>query len=370
MSFWQLILKNLFRQRMRTTLTVAGISIGITTVVALGVIADGLMSSAAEVLTTAGSDFMVGQRGSADLTFSTVTEEEWQLIAERSDVERAVGALITVTRVGGNPYFVAIGVDPVQLESVPLIIESGRVLARETRDEIMIGYKAAKSLNLDIGDTLELENMAFQVVGVYRTGNLWQDGGAYAPLKTLQELGGRQGVVTAVFVSVRQGFDSDSVADAIETEQPALVAIRSAAEYGEIDQGTSIIGAANTAISLLAVGIGAIGVMNTMLMSIFERTKEIGILRAVGWSGSRILRMILGESMLLCVVAAGTGSLLGVALSRAVTMTSVKNLIQPQYSVEIFIRALFVAVLVAVVGAAYPAFRALRLTPMEALRHD
>jgi putative ABC transport system permease protein len=125
MSFLTLILKNLFRQRMRTGLTTLGISIGITTVIALGVIVDGLMTSAGQILTTAGSDFMVGQRGSADLTFSTVTEDEVAAIAARPDVERAIGTLITISRVGDNPFFVAIGIDPLDLQTVPLGLLAG-----------------------------------------------------------------------------------------------------------------------------------------------------------------------------------------------------------------------------------------------------
>lgn len=370
MSFMTLIMKNLVRQRMRTALTALGIAIGITTVIALGVIVDGLLSAAGQILTTAGSDFMVGQKGSADLTFSTVSEDEVDAIAARPDVERAVGALITISRVGGNPYFVAIGIDPIDLQTVPLGIVAGQRFAPGATDEIMLGDAAAKELELTVGDRLSIQEVPFRVVGIYRTGNIWQDGGAYAPLQTLQETNGRIGVVTAVFVTVAEGADESVVAAGIEADLPTLVAIQDTSEYGEVDQGTELISAANLAISLLAVGIGAIGVMNTMIMSIFERTREIGVLRAIGWSGGRILRMIIGESLMLCVIAAAAGALLGVLLSQAVTLTSVKNLIQPEYNLQVFVRAFVVAVVVALAGAAYPAFRALRLTPMEALRHE
>jgi putative ABC transport system permease protein len=140
-------------------------------------------------------------------------------------------------------------------------------------------------------------------------------------------------------------------------------------DYSEVDQGIQFLDAANLAISVLAVGIGAIGVMNTMIMSVFERTREIGIFRAVGWSGRRILRMIITESML--VVAAFVGSTLGVLATRAILMIDmVSNVLEPQYSADVFIRALVVAVVVALAGAAYPAFRAVGLTPMEALRYE
>ena len=142
-------------------------------------------------------------------------------------------------------------------------------------------------------------------------------------------------------------------------------------EYGKVDQGIEFLDAANLAISVLAVGIGAVGVMNTMVMSVLERTREIGILRAVGWSGRRILRMIIGESLLLCLVAAGVGAGLGVLATRAILLIdTVRTLLEPQYTLDIFIRGLVVAVGVALLGALYPALRAVRLTPMEALRYE
>jgi len=209
------------------------------------------------------------------------------------------------------------------------------------------------------------------VVGVYDADNLWEDSGAYAPLATVQEIARKPGVVTMVYVKVRDGVDPDTVAAGIEDEFAALTTVSSVSEYSEIDQGMEIIDAVNLAISALAVGIGAIGVTNTMIMSVFERTREIGILRAVGWRGSRILRMVVGESLLLCLVAAMFGSLSGVLASRAVILIpAVRSLIEPQYTIDIFVRALVVAVIVALAGAAYPAVRALRLTPMDALRHE
>ena len=125
------------------------------------------------------------------------------------------------------------------------------------------------------------------------------------------------------------------------------------------------------AISVLAVLLGAIGVMNTMIMSVFERTREIGILRAVGWSGRRIVRMVISESLLLCLVAAVMGLALGWLAAQGVArIPAVQSYLEPAYSADIIIRALVVAIGVALAGAAYPALRAARLLPVEALRHE
>jgi putative ABC transport system permease protein len=216
-----------------------------------------------------------------------------------------------------------------------------------------------------------LDGRAFQVTGVYRAGDKLRDNGAIAPLETVQELASKQDVVTAVFVVAAPGNDAPAVAAAIESDLPHLAAIASVDEYSEVDQGVQIMDALTLAISVLAVGIGAIGVMNTMIMAVFERTREIGVLRAVGWRGSRILRLIATESLFLCVFAAAIGVALGVAASRAVLLVpSVSAFLEPAYPLSIFVRALFVGVAVALVGAVYPALRAVRLSPLEALRYE
>jgi putative ABC transport system permease protein len=371
MSFIALIIKNLVRQRIRTGLTVLGISMGITTVVALGVVTSSLKKSAGEIIQLGEADFMVAQEGAADLTFSIVSAEDAAALLRHPNVARAEGVLFHVGRVGSNPFFFLMGRDAADLvASAPPSLE-GRLLASGAVDEVMLGKRAADDLEAQVGDAVTIEDRAFQVVGIYQTGKLLEDGGAYAPLSTVQEIAAKPDVVTAVFVTVEPGADAAVVAGSIEKDFQNLATISNVDEYSKVDQGIQFMDAANIAISVLAVGIGAIGVMNTMVMSVLERTREIGILRAVGWSGRRILRMIIGESLLLCLVAAVVGAALGVLATRAILLIDmVSNLLEPQYTLDIFVRGLVVAVVVAVLGAVYPALRAVRLTPMEALRYE
>ena len=187
----------------------------------------------------------------------------------------------------------------------------------------------------------------------------------------MQQIASKQDVVTGVFVVVQPGESATAVAAGIERDLPHLAAIADVDDYAEVDQGVQIMDALTLAISVLAVGIGAIGVMNTMVMSVFERTREIGVLRAVGWRGSRILRLIATESLFLCILAAAVGTAAGIAASRAVLLVpSVSAFLAPAYPASIFLRAVLVGVGVALVGAIYPALRAVRLSPMEALRHE
>jgi putative ABC transport system permease protein len=279
--------------------------------------------------------------------------------------------LFHIARVGSNPFFFLIGREHTGLAASPPPLIEGELWAPAGTGQVLVGKRAADDLGVGVGDTVVIEDVEFTVAGVYQTGRLYEDGGAYAPLAVVQEIAGRSGVVTAVFVKVEPAASVSTVAARIEDNIQGVATITNADEYGKVDQGVEFLDAANLAISVLAVGIGAIGVMNTMIMSVFERTREIGILRAVGWSGRRILRMIMTESLVLCGIATVLGSALGVLATRAILLIdTVRNLLEPQYTVDIFARALLVAVVVALAGAAYPAFRAVRLTPMEALRYE
>jgi putative ABC transport system permease protein len=370
MSFLELVLKNLFRQRVRTALTVLGISLGITTVVTLGVVTGSLKGTAGEIIRFGGADFMVAQKGAADLSFSIVPQRDAEAITRLQGIQRTETALFHIIRVGSNPFFFLAGRPAADVVANPPALQSGRLIS-DRPDEIMLGWRAAADLNAGPGDTVTIENRRFTVAGIYQTGNLYEDSGGQANLATVQAMAGKSGVVTAVFVSVAAGIDAHAVAAQVERQFPNLSTISDVSEYTKVDQGIALLNAANLAISILAVGIGAIGVMNTMVMSVFERTREIGILRAVGWSGWRILRMILGESLFLCLTAAVAGSVLGVAATQGLLLVdTIRTLFEPEYSAGVFLRGMLVAVVVAVSGAAYPAFRASRLKPMEALRYE
>jgi putative ABC transport system permease protein len=323
------------------------------------------------VIRVGGADFLVVQKGASDLSFSTVSETDVDKLAVFPDVALAQGALFDITRVGDNPFFFLLGRRPEDVQARPPVLVAGRLWTPGAANEILIGKDAATALGLAVGDRVTIDRRELTVTGVYATGRVYEDRGGYAPLATVQEMTVRPGVVTGVYVSVQAGADPREVASSIEDAFPNLTTISDVSETSKVDQGVAILDALNAAISVLAVGIGAIGVMNTMVMAVYERTREIGVLRAVGWSGERIIRMIVGESLALCLVGSVFGTALGVLATRALLQIEiVKSLLVPEYPAEIFVRAFAVAVTVALMGALYPAFRAVRLMPLEALRYE
>jgi putative ABC transport system permease protein len=123
--------------------------------------------------------------------------------------------------------------------------------------------------------------------------------------------------------------------------------------------------------SAIAVFLSCVGVLNTMVMSVLERTREFGILRAVGWSHRRVMLMVLGESLLMSAAAVVLG--LGLAATAVRILSRVeltKTLVQPSLLPVAIISGTSIGLIAGVLGAFYPAFRASRVPPREALHYE
>ena len=369
MKFLQLILKNPFRNKIRSVLAIVGIAIGIATIVALGIITEGLKESTQETLRAGGADFTIVESNVSDMFLSTINEDYTDKVDNISGVKESVGVLTSIQPIGDSPYFVIIGIDPSKISLSQIKIKSGRSIKEE--DEIIIGKVAAEKLNKTIGDKINIKREDYRIVGIFESGNIQEDGGSFISLKKLQKIEDKEGKVTMIYVKAEKNANIEKIREKIEEKYGEnLTTIASLEDLQSVDQGLKTVDAATWAISLLAVIIGSIGVVNTMIMSVFERTREIGVLKAVGWKNRRILTMILGESLILTLIAAVVGSLMGVAAIQILMHINMGGFIKPVYTPEIFLEAFTVAIFVGILGGFYPAYRATRLEATEALRYE
>ena len=174
--------------------------------------------------------------------------------------------------------------------------------------------------------------------------------------------------ISNIYVKVDKGADPQEVADRIDAMYgDNITTVSSVMEMNQMANMLNMLQASSWGISLLAIVVGALGIINTMLMSVFERTREIGVLKAVGWSNRKILTMIVGESLVITLLSAVIGSIIGVVLCSVLCPMMGLN---PLFTPYIFIQAFGIAIIVGIIGGLYPATKAVKLPPTEALRYE
>lgn len=316
------------------------------------------------------ADFMVAKSDIADMILSVVTYDQINQMKSIQGVNKVVPYVMGIVQTKGNPYFIVGGVDPDDAEFLGLKLSEGRL--HRSDDEVVLGRIVAKNRNLKTGDKLMLGDKSYSIVGIFESGVTMQDGGAATTLPEAQRIQSlKSDQVTMAMVKTMSGYTPRQVADKIEQTDSSLIGIVDVEDYNSTDQGLKIIDSVSLAISLLAIVIGGVGVMNTIITSVFERTREIGVLRAVGWKKSRVMAMILGEAIIIAIIATVIGTILGLSVIWLVMQTDMGEAwLSITWEAKIFFQALIVALLVVIIGALYPAYRASKFSPMEALRYE
>jgi putative ABC transport system permease protein len=351
-----LIWKNLLRRPTRTALTAAGVGLGVGLIVALLSITNGVHETADELVHVGRADFGLFQSDVSDFTRSLLPQSLAAKVAADPAIAQVAKVKLLVT--DGTLVF---GLDPSEFAYRRFVILSGR------RGSVLAGDHSGKH----VGETVVLGGRRFRVDGIYHSGDRFEDLGIVLPLSTVQRLAQRPGEITSLGVTVKLGRNAHAVARSLERRFPGIVAIDEPGKAIKVDTSSRLIVSTGWIISALALIVGGIGVTNTMAMSVFERTRELGILRAVGWPTRRIGAMIVGETVAICLLALGVGLALGVLAAEVfVAHSELNGLITPTFTAGTFAWGLAFALGVGLIGAAYPTWRAVRLTPIEALRHE
>lgn len=363
-----MILKNLWRRKTRTLLTTLGIAIGVAAVIALSAFGEGLASSFEKMFSTTSADLTVTQKDAIVAFMSAVDDDLTEDFRQIPGVEEVTGTVVGFVQMPESPYFIVMGVDPRSFTVKRYKVVEGQPLS--SRRQILLGKLAAKNFKKEIGDTFRFNDTSYRVVGIYETGVSLEDGGAVMGLADAQRSFDKVGKVSYYSIKTKDVRRIDEVKQTIEKDWPELAATRS----GEATRQTETVGLYRSFglfLGIFAVLVGGLGMMNTTLMSVIERTREIGVLRAVGWKRRRVVGLILGESLVLALLGGVVGIGLGVGLTLLVRLSpAVESLLQGIFKPEMFIQAMVIALLLGAVGGLYPAWRASQLEPVEAMRYE
>ncbi len=386
------ILRDLGRRRLRTTLTILGITIGIWALVVFGSMANKINS-----IVDGGSDFYadkvtVAANGTGMGLGQPLDANSAQLVANLDGVavvvptvglplaDESAGMSLGMEMISGD----VAGADQGR-EAFQLNVATGRDLtaADEGAYVTVLGSDLARQLDRGVGETVTLRGQEFEVVGILEPTLTMPDSTAMVPLAASQELFvdmlpamfsadlEPNEVISSLTVFPEVGVDPETVAATIRAADPDLEVMTGADFDEQIGSATAIFNAILVGIAFISLAVGGLSVINTMAMSVAERTREIGIKRAIGGSRTRIVSELVAESALIGFL----GGVIGLALGAAIA--TLGNELGRESGFLLFMltpwtafTAVAFSTILGAVAGLVPALHAARLDPVAALRYE
>jgi putative ABC transport system permease protein len=368
--------KNIKRQRTRTALTVLGILIGIGAIVALGSIAEGIdyaVQSGLEL--TAGKITVMDASASIFGMGGELTDEDIELISGIGGVKEVVPMnwYADSIQMFQGPEWVAVGIPPENLEYMvgeSTEYEEGGPFEEGESGVVVIGYSIALRYDMHVGDVWTIKEEDFEIVGIVEeTGIADIDSSVAIPFEDLKEVLEEE-TFQLMYVIPDDIKDTEKVAEEIEDADERFSAMTSqdlARQAGEIVDQIRVF---TFGIGAVAAFVGGLGVMNTMIMAVMERRREIGIMKAIGATNRAVLMQILTESAMISLIGGLGGILLGVIgallLSNMLGGGQITATVTPGLALSGLAFALFLGI----IGGLYPARTASKMDPVEALRYE
>ena len=383
------LLRELSRRKLRTTLTILGITIGIWALVVFS-----SMANKINALVAGGSDYYANKilvtDGSAFGT-APMSLESAESIRELDGVA-AVDAQIQLffeeepSMSFGLPNLI-IGAVPGAdegLEDFELQLATGRMLTADDDGEVVVlGSTLAAAQGAVAGDTIEVRGRDFEVVGTLQPTLTAPDTTALVPLSAAQEMfieslpplitdSVEPGeLVNQVVVYPEAAADVDEVATRIETAVANSATLTGAQFDEQIGASTAIFNAIIIGVAVISLVVGGLSVINTMAMSVAERTREIGIRRAIGGSRGRIIRALVTEAGLIGLI----GGLIGLGLGALVVVLAneagrASGTVLFDLTLETALFAVGFSTILGMLAGVIPAWSAARLDPVAALRYE
>jgi putative ABC transport system permease protein len=396
-----LAVRNIRQQRKRSWLTILGTLVGILAIVALLSIGQGLENSVEQEFQELGGDKVFvtpgGESLSSSFTSSTaeLTTDDLETVRNTRGVEEATGIVTSSRRVnyGDESEFVTLLGIPTEDDSIRLIKEtqnfevvSGRFLRSTDQYNVLVSRSLAEdsfSREVVIRSKLDINGTDYRTVGIVDATGGQASGMVLMEIDRARGLTGKQDQFDRMAARVAPGYEPEEVEENIRESLRNARNVQEGEEDFSTNTAADIIDSFQSQLSLIRgflVGLGAIsllvggvGIMNTMYTSVTERTREIGVMKAVGASNWQILKVFLFESGIIGLVGGILGVISGLAISFAasgIISRQVGLQVQPGASPGLILGSIAFAFLVGVISGFFPARKAARMNPVDALRYE
>ena len=395
-----LAIRSARQRKIRSWLTMLGIFVGIAAVVSLISLSQGLKSAIETQFLRLGSDKLVVQAAGSGFgppgtaVVSPLTVRDKDAIEQTNGVDLAVGRLIRIVKLrfsDEEKYTYAVSF-PADSNERALIVEAndyqlaqGKFPDKQSK-EIVIGHNFESDFfekELTLREKIKIQDKEFVVVGILKkSGNPQQDNAIIIPEDPYREILSLKEVYDIIAVRMEKSASLNLVAEQMKKSLRKSREVEKGKEDFTVQTPENVIATFTTILTIvqsvligiaaISLLVGGIGIMNTMYTAVLERTREIGILKAVGATKRDILLLFLMESGMLGLMGGVIGVVLGVGISKTVELIAFQlfesPLIQTDFSVFLIFGALLFSFVIGIMAGIFPAYNASKLSVVEALR--
>ena len=401
----KLAFKNLRHRLSRSLLTLLGIAIGIMAIISLLALGEGMQQAVTGELSSLSDVIIVSAGGGGFSSFGgggSTSTGEYFTQRDIAGIERIQGVKTVSTQLSGSGLaeyngkttvlsLTGMEVSVMKLQYASQNLEAGEFLTENDQHKIMIGYSIAHDTfdaDISVGGRIKINGEKFFVSGIFEKqgfGGTSSDSIVLMNSRDFQKLTG-QSNVSLIYLRVYNVNDAESIATTI---QNTINGNHGKKDFATATTMTSILKTVQNIIGILqlvlvgiasiALVVASIGIMNTMLTSVMERTREIGIMKAIGATTRDIMSIFIIEGALMSSVGGIIGIILGVFGSQALTLI-LKSFMSmgggssfqlvPIITITTVVLAIAVSLIVGILSSLYPAWKAARMSPIEAVRYE
>ena len=386
MIWFSLAFKNLIRRKTRSILTVLGVAIAIAVLYSLFQFQQGYQSRLKGELGALGAHIMVVPKGCPyEAATIALHGGKWPRYMDESllakvkanpGVAEAAGVIMDAVFAAGNKNVILLGIDEDYMKLRPAWHINGHWF--DSDSSVIMGSTSAQEAGVKPGDfwVVPEKNVRLHVVGVLSRTNTQDDGFVFLPRKTLQKISGLEGKLVIILIKAKQVDKTDALVASLKASEVDMNVFPLTELLGTIGALMASTKVFVSAIILIAVILGGVGVLNTVLMAVFERTREIGMMKAMGGSRGDVFKLVWAETILTTVLGGVAGVVIALVSSRLVEAL-IRGMIPyaPKgsligFSLPTMAMCVGLSLVLGLVAGFYPAFRAASVKPVEAIKAE